>query len=214
MDGHERSRLCETPAEELASSLTHAVGAALSIFALILMVVRAEGALEVTSTAIFGASLVTLYTSSTFYHWITRDPLKEFFQLLDHSCIYLLIAGTYTPVTLLVLQGGWGWSLFGVVWGLAVAGILFKALTHGRNDHWISTAIYIAMGWLVVVALKPLLASIEFAGFLLLAAGGLSYTLGVTFFVWEKMRFNHAIWHLFVLGGSVCHVVAVLGYML
>jgi hemolysin III len=214
MNGHDRSSLCETHAEELASSLTHGIGAALSIFALILLVVRAEGALEVTSTTIFGSTLVTLYTSSTFYHLVTRDPLKQFFQLLDHSCIYLLIAGTYTPVTLLVLPGAWGWSLFGVVWGLAVAGILFKAMTHGRNYHWISTAIYIAMGWLVILALKPLLASMEFAGFLLLAGGGLSYTLGVTFFVWEKMRFNHAVWHLFVLGGSACHVVAVLGYML
>ena len=214
MDGHERSTLCETPAEELASTLTHAAGAALSIFALILMVVRAEGSLEVTSVAIFGATLITLYLSSTCYHLLTGKRAKEFFQLLDHSCIYLLIAGTNTPVTLLVLRGSWGWSLFGVVWGLALAGIIFKAVTHGKNDHWISTAVYVAMGWLVVIAGKPLVASLETGGLVLLVAGGLSYSLGVIFFMWEKMRFNHAIWHLFVMGGSACHIVSVTGYIL
>lgn len=214
MDEHERSSLCETHAEEMASSLTHGLGAALSIFALILMVVRAEGALEVSSVAIFGASLVTLYTSSTIYHLLTRDPLKEFFQLLDHSCIYLLIAGSYTPLTLLVLGGALGWSLFAVVWGLALGGIAFKTFTHGRNDHWISTVVYILMGWLIVFALKPLLASMALTGFFYLAAGGLFYTLGVGFFVWEKIPFNHAIWHLFVIGGSACHVVAVVAFMI
>ncbi len=208
MDGHERSSLCETPAEEAASSVTHGIGAALSIFALVLMIVRAEGSLEVTASAIFGAPLVTLY------HLFTGTRIKEFFQLLDHSCIYLLIAGTYTPITLVTLGGGWGWSLFGVVWELALAGIIFKAVTHGKNDHWISTAVYIAMGWLVVIALKPLLQAIEMTGFVMLAAGGLCYTLGVIFFVWEKMRFNHAIWHLFVMGGSACHVIAVVGYVI
>ena len=198
----------------MASSLTHGIGAALSIFAVILMVVRAEGALEITSVAIFGATLIILYTSSTIYHLVARDPLKQFFQLLDHSSIYLLIAGSYTPLTFLVLGGPWGWSLFGVVWGLAIAGIIFKAATHGQNDHWISTAVYILMGWLVIIALKPLLEVMETAGFVLLAAGGLFYTLGVIFFVREKMPFNHAIWHLFVMGGSACHVIAVLNYML
>ncbi|MDB4438498.1 hemolysin III family protein [bacterium] len=214
MDGHERSSLCETPAEEVASSATHGIGAALSIFALMLMIVRAEGILETTAAAIFGTSLVTLYLTSTLYHLFTRTRIKEFFQLLDHSCIYLLIAGTYTPVTLVTLGGGWGWSLFGIVWGLALAGIIFKAATHGKNDHWISTAVYIAMGWLVVIALKPLLQAIEMTGFIMLAAGGLCYTLGVIFFVWEKMHFNHAIWHLFVMGGSACHVIAVIGYVI
>lgn len=214
MEGHERSSLCESPAEEVASSVTHGIGAALSVFALVLLIVRAEGALEVTAAAIFGASLVTLYLSSTLYHLFTGTRIKEFFQLLDHSCIYLLIAGTYTPVTLITLSGSWGWSLFGVVWGLALTGIIFKAVTHGRNDHWISTAVYIAMGWIVVIALKPLLMAIELSGFVWLAAGGLCYTLGVIFFVREKMRFNHAIWHLFVMGGSACHVIAVLGYVI
>jgi hemolysin III len=214
MEERERSPLCETPAEEMASSLTHAFGAAASIFALILMVVRGDSALEITSCAIFGSTLVTLYLSSTIYHLVTGDRIKQFLQLMDHSCIYLLIAGTYTPLTLLVLGGAWGWSLFGIVWSLALAGIIFKAVTHGRNDHWISTAVYIAMGWLVVIALKPLLAAIEFNGFLMLAAGGLFYTLGVIFFALEKMRFNHAIWHLFVMGGSACHVIAVVQYML
>jgi hemolysin III len=214
MEERERSPLCETPAEEMASSLTHAFGAAASIFALTLMVVRADGALAVTSCVIFGTTLIILYLSSTIYHLVTGERIKEFLQLMDHSCIYLLIAGSYTPVTLLVLGGGWGWSLFGVVWGLALSGIIFKAATHGRNDHWISTAVYILMGWLVVIAIRPLLASIEMSGFLMLAAGGLSYTFGVVFFVWEKMRFNHAIWHLFVMGGSACHVIAVVKYMI
>lgn len=214
MEGHERSSLGESPAEEVASSVTHGIGAALSVFALVLLIVRAEGALEVTAAAIFGAALVTLYLSSTLYHLFTGTRIKEFFQLLDHSCIYLLIAGTYTPVTLITLSGSWGWSLFGVVWGLALTGIIFKAVTHGRNDHWISTAVYIAMGWIVVIALKPLLMAIELSGFVWLAAGALCYTLGVIFFVREKMRFNHAIWHLFVMGGSACHVTAVLGYVI
>ena len=140
--------------------------------------------------------------------------MKAFFQLMDHSCIYVLIAGTYTPVTLLGLGGTWGWSLFGVVWGLAIGGIVFKAVTHGRNDHWISTAVYVLMGWLVVVAGKPLIASVETGGLVLLVAGGLCYSLGVIFFVWEKMRYNHAIWHLFVLAGSACHVFAVVGWVI
>ncbi|MGC6459347.1 MAG: PAQR family membrane homeostasis protein TrhA [Akkermansiaceae bacterium] len=214
MEEHERSSLCETPAEEMASSLTHAFGAAASIFALIFMIARADGPLAITSCVIFGTTLIILYLSSTIYHLVTGERIKEFLQLMDHSCIYLLIAGSYTPVTLLVLGGGWGWSLFGVVWALAFAGIIFKAVTHGKNDHWISTAVYVLMGWMVVIAINPLLDSIETAGFIMLTAGGLSYTLGVIFFVWEKMRFNHAIWHLFVMGGSACHVVAVVGFMI
>ena len=214
MEEHERSSLCETPAEEMASSLTHAFGAAASIFALILMIARADGPLAITSCVIFGTTLIILYLSSTIYHLVTGERIKEFLQLMDHSCIYLLIAGSYTPVTRLVLGGRWGWSLFGVVWALAFAGIIFKAVTHGKNDHWISTAVYVLMGWMVVIAINPLLDSIETAGFIMLTAGGLSYTLGVIFFVWEKMRFNHAIWHLFVMGGSACHVVAVVGFMI
>ena len=198
----------------MASMVTHAVGAALSIFALILMVVRAEGALGVTSAAIFGVSLTLLYLSSTLYHIFTGTRVKAFFQLMDHACIYVLIAGTYTPVSLLALGGVWGWSLFGVVWGLAVAGIVFKSITHGRNDHWISTALYVAMGWLVVIAGKPLVEAVEKGGLVLLVAGGVCYSLGVIFFVWERLRFNHAVWHVFVMAGSACHVAAVVGWVI
>lgn len=209
-----RSPLCETPEEELASSITHGIGATLSIAALVVMIVMAEGPLGVVSAAIFGASLTILYLSSTLYHLFTGVRVKAFFQLMDHACIYLLIAGSYTPITLLTLRGGWGWSLFGVVWGLALVGILVKALTRGRNDHWISTALYVAMGWIVVIAGKPLLASLDTGGIALLVAGGLCYSLGVIFFVWERLKYNHAIWHLFVMAGSACHVIAMMIYVI
>lgn len=210
-----RSRLCESPAEELASSITHGVGAALSIAALVIMIVIAAGdAFRVTSAAIFGSTLIALYLSSTLYHSFSSPRLKSFFQWLDHSCIYLLIAGSYTPLTLVNLRGAWGWSLFGIVWGLALAGILYKALLKGKKESWLSTGIYLAMGWLVVIAFGPLVRSIDTGGLILLISGGVCYSLGVIFFVWESLKYNHAIWHLFVLGGSTCHVLAVMLYVL
>ena len=160
------------------------------------------------SAAVFGLSLVLLYSSSTLYHFFTSPRWKARFQAFDHACIYLLIAGSYTPITLITLKGAWGWSLFGAVWAMALGGVLMKTLWQGKKDHWISTALYLLMGWLIVLAFGPLLRQMPAAGIGWLAAGGLAYSLGVVFFAWHRLPFNHAIWHLFVLGGSVCHVLA------
>jgi hemolysin III len=210
-----RSPLCDTPREEIASAATHGAGLLFSVTALVGMVGATSGeALRLTSAAVFGGSLVLLYLSSTLYHVVTAPRRKAFFQMLDHACIYLLIAGSYTPLTLVALKGPWGWALFGMVWFLALAGILVKTLVARRRDHWISTALYIGMGWLAVIAFGPMIRALPLAGVLWLVAGGVSYTAGVAFFVWNRLPYNHAIWHLFVLAGSVCHVVASYFYIL
>ena len=204
-----RSPLCDTPIEELASSLTHALGVVLSLGALAWMLSLAhDDFFRVVSASLFGGTLTLLYASSTLYHAITDPKWKAFFQVLDHACIYLLIAGSYTPLTLVALRGPWGWSLFGIVWFCALAGVLLKAFVANKKDHWLSTALYIAMGWLVVIAFGPVIRALPTAGLAWLIAGGVSYTLGVVFFAWKRLPFNHAIWHLFVLGGSICHVLA------
>ena len=173
-----------------------------------MMVLSFGDPLKTVSAVIFGMSLVVLYSSSTLYHFSTTSRWKARFQTLDHICIYLLIAGSYTPFTLITLQGPWGWSLFAAVWSMAIGGVLVKTLWKGKKDHWFSTALYLLMGWLIVLAARPLLHGMPAAGVGWLAAGGLAYTLGVVFFAWQRLPFNHAIWHLFVLGGSVCHVLA------
>jgi hemolysin III len=205
----DRSQLCDSHREEVASLLTHALGVVLSIVALVVMLVLAgDEPLKLVSAAVFGLSLVLLYTSSTLYHFFTSPRWKARFQALDHACIYLLIAGSYTPFTLITLRGPWGWSLFAAVWTLAIAGVLIKTLGKGKKDHWISTALYLVMGWLILLAIAPLLRAMPVAGVLWLVAGGLAYSLGVVFYAWKRLPYNHAIWHLFVLGGSVCHVLA------
>lgn len=210
-----RSELCESPAEEIASMATHALGTALAIAALVAMVLSAQGeALRVVSASVFGGSLVLLYLSSTLYHAFSSPKIKELLQAFDHACIYVLIAGSYTPLSLVALRGPWGWSLLGIVWFLALAGVLLKTLLRGKRTNWWSTGLYIGMGWLAIVALGPMLRALPPGGFGWLLAGGLCYTFGVGFFVWERLRFNHAIWHLFVLAGSACHVVATAGYIL
>lgn len=215
LDLPQRSPLCDSHREEVASLLTHAAGAFLSVFALAAMIFVSWGEpLKMVSAAVFGVSLVLLYSSSSLYHFFTSLKWKARFQALDHACIYLLIAGSYTPVTLVTLQGAWGWSLFGVIWGLAICGISIKICFKGKKDHWISTALYLLMGWLVVLAIGPLLKGMPLAGFWWLVAGGLAYSGGVAFFVWKRLPFNHAIWHLFVLGGSACHVMAIARYVL
>ena len=211
----QRSHLCDTPAEELASVITHAFAAVLSVLALGAMVVVSNGdPLRVISGSIFGACLILLYSSSAIYHSVSKHKVKSFFQILDHACIYLLIAGSYTPLTLVGLQGAWGWSIFGIVWFCAIAGVLLKTCFRGRKDSKLSTALYLVMGWLIIIAIKPLIAAVEPAGIAWIVAGGVTYSLGVIFYAWEKLIFNHAIWHLFVLGGSACHVVAFVGYVL
>lgn len=211
----ERSHLCESHAEELASSITHGIGIALSILGLVIMlVVSGSDPWKITSAAVFGSTLILLYLSSTLYHSFRSPNIKSFFQMLDHSAIFLLIAGSYTPLTLVTLRGPWGWSLFGLVWFMALAGVLIKVVMKNKRDHWISTAIYLVMGWLALIAMKPLVEALPAEGIALLVAGGLSYTGGVVFYAWENLKFNHAIWHLFVLGGSTLHALLVIFYVL
>lgn len=206
-----RSPLCDSHREEVASLLTHALGVVLSVVGLSLMLWFSDGdVLKILASAVFGVSLILLYTSSTLYHFFTSPRWKALFQKLDHACIYLLIAGSYTPVTLITLRGAAGWSLFGVVWALAIIGVSIKLFWKGKKDHWISTSLYLAMGWLILFALKPLNQALPSAGVWLLVAGGFSYSFGIVFYAWNKLPFNHAIWHLFVLAGSVCHLLAVI----
>jgi hemolysin III len=204
-----------TLGEEIANSITHGIGAALSIAGLVAIVAVAaldRPAWQVVACAIYGTSLVLMYVSSTMYHALTNERAKRVFKILDHSSIYLLIAGTYTPFTLITLRGPWGWSLFAVVWGLCVCGVVFKSLWIGRLKV-ASTVVYLLMGWCVVVAIRPLLAALPWTGFMWMLAGGLCYTAGVAFYA-NSRRFAHSIWHLFVMAGSVCHYWAVFHYVL
>lgn len=205
-----------TPREELANQLTHGLGVFLSVAGLVLMVVFATlhgDAWHIVSTAIFGGALVLLYASSTLYHSFRSEQRRRVLQKFDHAAIFLLIAGTYTPFVLVTLRGAWGWSLFGVVWGLAVIGVALKFWFAGRF-RFASTGIYLGMGWLVMIALKPLMAVLPAAGLRLLIAGGLCYTGGAVFYLWKRLPYHHAIWHLFVLGGSACHWAAVFYYVI
>lgn len=198
--------------EELANVLTHGAGAAASLAgAAILIAIAALGgdAWKVASSAVFGTTLVLLYTASTLYHAVQSPVVKARLKVLDHCAIYLLIAGSYTPFTLLGLRGGWGWSLFGVVWGLAVAGTIFKLFFTGRFPR-LSTTLYVAMGWLVLVAIGPMVQRLPATTLGWLLAGGITYTVGTIFYHNHRIPYAHAIWHLFVIGGSACHFAAVL----
>lgn len=204
------------PLEEVANCATHGVGLALSVagFVALVALAWADGdAWHVASCGVYGASLVALYLASTLYHGARAPRFKELFQALDHCGIYLLIAGTYTPFTLVTLRGPWGWTLFGLVWGLALAGILFRVL-FGTRYRPLAVASYVMLGWLCVVAVKPILELVPLGALAWIAAGGFAYTAGVFFFAAKRIPHNHAIWHLFVLGGSICHYVAVLMYVL
>ena len=202
--------------EEIANSVTHGVGVVLSIGGLAVLTAFSSvlgNAWHIVSSSIFGATLILLYASSTLYHSIQFPRVKRILQVIDHSAIFLLIAGTYTPFTLVTLRGAWGWTLFGVVWGLAVTGIIFQ-VTRLRKWPLISLALYVGMGWVVIVATKPLLAAIDPRGLLLLLIGGLSYTAGIVFYVWRRLPYHHAIWHIFVLVGSAFHFFAILFYVI
>lgn len=204
-----------TPREQLANQLTHALGAVGSVVGWALMVVfsaRHGDGWQVVSTAVFGASLVLLYTASTLYHSSRADRWRQLLRKFDHAAIFLLIAGTYTPFVLVTLRGPWGWSLFGVVWALAIAGVTLKFRWAGRFPL-LSTLLYVGLGWLVLVAIKPLTAALPAGGLQLLVAGGLCYTGGAGFYLWRRLPYHHAIWHLFVLGGSACHWAAVFWYV-
>ncbi len=201
--------------EEIANAVTHGLGLLASLAALPVLVttavMRGDDAAGVAGATVFGTALLLLYLASTVYHALPASRAKRAFQLLDHVAIYLLIAGTYTPFTLGALRGAWGWSLFGVVWGLALAGIAFELLA-GTRFQRLSTALYLLKGWLVLIAVVPLVERVPAAGLVWLLIGGLLYTVGVWFFVQDHRRYRHAIWHLFVLGGSTCHFFAVLWY--
>lgn len=192
--------------------LTHAFGVALSVIGLVFAVLLGErhgDAWVITSVAIHGAALITLYAISTLYHSASSPGWKRVLRKLDHCAIFLLIAGTYTPFVLVTLRGPWGWSLFGVVWGLSLAGVGFKLFFAGRFVLW-SSAAYVLLGWVVLVAIKPLAAAISSGDLALLYIGGFCYTGGVVFYLWTRLPYHHAVWHVFVLAGSVCHYFAVI----
>ena len=201
--------------EEYANIATHAVGVLFSIVALVLMVIYAAKNGDpyfIVAVSIFGATLILLYLTSTLYHSFRHPRVKHVFRVFDHSCIYLLIAGSYTPFTLVTLRGGWGWTLFGLTWGLALCGVVFKIFFTKRFSI-LSTLMYIALGWLVVIAVKPVVNSVPSGGLAWLFAGGLLYTFGVVFYIWRRIPYHHAIWHLFVMAGSFCHFLAVYFYV-
>jgi len=199
-------------AEELANAVTHGVGLVLSIAGLIVLIVLAAmrgTAWHIVSCAIYGTTLVCLYAASTLYHGIPSKRLKRALRIFDHCAIYLLVAGTYTPFLLVNLRGPWGWSLFGVVWGMALVGIILK---FWFVDHFqiLSTTVYLLMGWLAIIAVRPILLLVPVTGLVWLAVGGLLYTVGVVFFAWKRIPYHHVVWHVFVLGGSTCHYFAIL----
>ena len=196
---------------EIANVLTHGLGvvaATVLVPVLIFRAVTTGDAGDVVGVAVFGATLICLYLASTCYHAARRAEVKARLKVLDHSAIYLLIAGTYTPFMLGALRGAWGWSLFGVIWGLALAGIVFKQFHTGRYPL-LSTLVYLAMGWLIVIAAVPMLRLMPAAALVWLAAGGIAYTAGTPFYHRNRQPYAHAVWHVFVLAGSVCHGIAV-----
>ena len=201
--------------EEIANSITHGIGLVGAVVGLVVLATVAAqrgDAWHVVGGSIFGATLVLLYAASTLYHSIPVPRAKRVLRVLDHSAIYLLIAGTYTPFTLVTLRGPWGWSLLGVVWGCAAVGIVLRA-TVGARWRIVPVVLYVAMGWIVVVAIRPMVHAIPTAGLTLLALGGIAYTAGIAFYAWRRLPFNHAIWHVFVLAGSALHYFAVLLYV-
>jgi len=201
--------------EEIANSVSHGLGILLAMTGLAVLMARSmeHGDIwHLVGCAVFGATLVLLYTASTLYHCVPGPRAKAVLRLLDHSAIFLLIAGTYTPFTLVNLRGKWGWSLLAVIWGLAVLGIYLRVVLRPRSTVPF-VILYVAMGWAVLVAAGPMMASVAPGGLLLLLLGGLAYTLGIIFYGWRKLPYNHAIWHLFVLLGSVLHFFAILLYV-
>jgi len=211
-----KARLKELSIEEAANSLTHGVGLLLSIVGLVVLVVLAVvkgGGWNIASAIVYGSSLVILYGASTFYHSAVTPRSKSILQLVDHCCIYLLIAGSYTPFALILLRDGIGFGLFAFAWIFAAVGIVTKVVFEIRSG-FISAAIYLIMGWVGVVAIEPIYNAVGIVPLLLAVAGGLSYTLGIIFFGWQSLKHHHAIWHIFVLMGSVCHFVAIAGYVI
>ncbi len=201
--------------EENANALTHFIGACLGVAALIILVVQASrfgSARSVIGCAVFGMSLILTYASSACYHFVSDLTIKHHLRRVDHMSIYLLIAGSYTPFTLVSLYGPWGWSLFGTIWGLALFGFAFKAYSADKFE-WLSTLTYVLMGWVALVAIVPIIENLPLPALMWLIGGGVLYTVGVFFFLLETVPFAHTVWHLFVLAGSMCHFFAVLFYV-
>ncbi|TWI53304.1 PAQR family membrane homeostasis protein TrhA [Halalkalibacter nanhaiisediminis] len=202
--------------EEVANAITHGIGVVLSIAALVLLIVFSSlhgSALHIVSFTIYGVTMLLLYFSSTMLHSLPEGKIKNLFEIFDHSAIYLYIAGSYTPLLFIVVQGTLGWTLFGIVWGLATVGIVFKVF-FVKKFLFLSTVFYIAMGWLAIFAIKPMMENLPTAGIAFLVAGGLCYTLGTIFYVWRGFKFHHAVWHTFVLAGSTLHFFLILLYVL
>jgi hemolysin III len=205
-----------SPIEEKINIISHAIGFILSIVALVLLVRHATqngNVWHIVSFSIFGASLIILYAASTFYHSAKKSELRNRLNIIDHASIYVLIAGTYTPFTLVTLKGTIGWVIFGISWGLALTGIILKLFFTGKYNL-MSTIMYVLMGWVIVFAIKPLINNLPLAGLLWLVAGGISYTIGAILYGIKKIKFNHAIFHMFVLMGSFCHFMSVYFYVL
>ncbi|MFY0781639.1 hemolysin III family protein [Peribacillus simplex] len=205
-----------TKKEEVVNAITHGVGVLLSIAALVFLIifsVQKGSPWHVVISVIYGVSMLLLYISSTLVHSFPEGKTKDIFEIFDHSAIYIFIAGTYTPIMLLVIQGSLGWTLLAIIWGVAIIGVVFKAF-YVKKFLFLSTILYIAMGWMIVIVWGPLSATMPTAGIHLLIAGGLLYTFGAIFYVWRAFPFHHAVWHVFVLGGSVTHFFAVLFYIL
>lgn len=202
--------------EEILNVVTHGLGFLLSIAALTILVVYASlrgNAWHIVSFTIYGISLVTLYLASTLFHMTRKQKLRNKLNIFDHSAIYFLIAGTYTPFLLVTLRGPWGWSLFGIIWGLAIGGLIFKLFYTGKYDY-LSAIIYVLMGWIIIIAIKPMNENLSTEGLLWLLGGGISYSIGVVFYLVKKIPYNHAIFHIWVLLGSFAHFIAVFRYVL
>lgn len=205
-----------TTGEEIANAITHGIGTLLAIAALVLLIVfsaKYGDTWYVVSYTIYGSTLVLLYLQSTLYHSLTNKTAKRVFRIFDHASIYLLIAGTYTPFTLTILRGALGWTIFGIIWGMAILGIVMKSIWLDKFEK-ISTAIYIFMGWIIIIAIKRIVIFMPTTGTVFLVLGGILYTSGCFFYSRDDMKFNHAIWHLFVIGGSVSHFFCILLYLL
>lgn len=204
-----------TKREEIAHSITHGIGAILSVAGLVLLIVFSSlsgNPWKIVSVTIFGITMLLMYLSSTIVHSLPVGKWKDIFQIFDHSSIYLFIAGTYTPFLLVHLRSGIGWTLFGVIWGIAIVGIIFKVF-FVKRFLILSTIFYILMGWLIVLVWEPLNQTVHNNGIMLLVIGGILYTIGTIFFIWRKIPYHHVIWHLFVLAGSICHFFAIFYYV-
>ena len=201
--------------EEILNAISHAIGTILSIVALVIMIIYSSSLspLHIVTVTIFGASLILLYLASTIYHSVTKEKLKMICKKIDHLSIYILIAGTYTPIVLLGLKGAWGWSLFGIIWALAVLGFIFKFSKYQKNEK-ISLILYAAMGWLILIAIKPMSERLSTELIWYIALGGIFYTVGILFYAVKKIPYNHFIWHLFVLGGSIMHFFGIFFYLI